>query len=287
MRAFYRQEIEVAGESSFVDADHIPVQGPAVVAVPDLGTTTILVDITDPERDDYGPGSYSYPLDSVFNPGNFDAQSFQVGFDDENVVFRFYLRGPIDNPWGSPNGLSLQTFDVYVDADGDGQGGVAMLPGRNLAFQEGFAWDYAISVEGWTSGVFTPGDEGPQRIAEPSEFQVLADPGQRKVTIRVPKSILGDDPENWHYAAAIMSQEGFPSGGVMRIRDVMPVAEQWRIGGALPDSKNHTRVIDLIWAVPGDQENWLGDFSPVDLPQSDLSVGDFATVLMFGVEQEG
>jgi alpha-amylase/alpha-mannosidase (GH57 family) len=284
LRAFFRQAIEAAGELSYVDGDLIPAEGPAVVAVPDLGTTIILIDIADPDRDDHGPGTYTYPLDSVFNPGNFDAQNFQVGFDDENVVFRFFLRGPIDNPWGSPNGLSLQTFDVYVDVDGDGQGGVAMLPGRNLALQEGFAWDYAISVEGWTSGVFTPGAEGPQRIAEPSELQVLADPGQRKVTIGVPKSILGDDPEKWHYAAAVMSQEGFPSSGVMRIRDVMPIAEQWRIGGAMPESMNHTRILDLIWSNPGDQEGWLGNFTPIDMLQSDLDVGDFAKVPMFGVE---
>jgi carbohydrate-binding DOMON domain-containing protein len=284
IRAFYQEMVEIDDAAHSVDMDRLPGTGPAVVSVPDLGTTTILIDIADPLNDDYGPGTYTYPSDPVFSPGNFDVTNFQVGIDDENVVFRFLMRGPVDNSWDSPNGVSLQTFDVYIDADGDGQGGVSMLPGRNLSFEDGTAWDYAITVEGWFPGVFVPGEEGPQRIAEASEFQVLADPGQQKVTIRVPKSILGDDPENWSYAAVVMSQEGFPSGGVMRVRDVTPVVEQWRVGGAPAGAANHTRVIDLVWANPGDQENWLGNFEPLAAPQGDLTAGDFAQVPMFGAE---
>ena len=284
MRVFYQESIEIAGELQSVDMDRLPGMGPAVIGVPDLGTTTILIDVTDPNGDDTGPGTYTYPSDSVFSPGNFDITNFQVGFDEENIVFRFAMRGPVDNSWGSPNGVSLQTFDVYIDSDGDGQGGVAMLPGRNLSFDEGTAWDYAITVEGWFPGVFVPGDEGPLRIAEASEFQVLADPGQQKVTIRIPKAILGEDPENWHYAAVVMGQEGYPSGGVMRVRDVTPVGEQWRIGGAPAGATNHTRVIDLVWGNPGDQEAWLSDFEVVGVPQGQLTDGDYARVPMFGVQ---
>jgi alpha-amylase/alpha-mannosidase (GH57 family) len=284
MRAFYQEMIELDDSLQSVDMHRLPGTGPAVIAVPDLGTTTVLIDIVDPANDDHGPGTYVYPSDGVFSPGNFDITNFQVGFDDENVVFRFLLRGPVDNSWGSPNGLSLQTLDIYIDKDGDGQGGAAMLPGRNLSLEDGTAWDYAITVEGWFPGIFVPGEEGPQRIAEASEFLVLTDPGQRKVTIRVPKSILGDDPENWRYAAMVLSQEGFPSGGVMRVRDVTPTTEQWRVGGAPAGATNHTRVVDFVWANQGDQEAWLSDFEIVGAPQGDLTADDFATVPVFGVE---
>jgi carbohydrate-binding DOMON domain-containing protein len=153
-----------------------------------------------------------------------------------------------------------------------------MLPGRNLALREGLAWDYAITAEGWTSGVFAPGDEGPQRIAEASEVNVLADPGQQKVTIRVSKSILGENPEEWRYAALVLSQEGFPSSGVLRVRDVLPMAEQWRIGGAPEGSTNHTRVMDFVWSMEGEQEAWLSDFTPTETSQPALTLEDFATV---------
>ncbi|NIV29514.1 MAG: hypothetical protein GWN58_08380, partial [Anaerolineae bacterium] len=60
--------------------------------------------------------------------------------------------------WGSPNGLSIQTFDIYIDQDGPGSGARLMLPGRNAALSPEFGWDYAIWVEGWYPGIYVPGD---------------------------------------------------------------------------------------------------------------------------------
>ena len=276
VRGVYGETIE----GNRVDVDFIPSLGPAELAVPDLGTMAALLDVTDPTGDDTGPGTYTYPTDAVFQPGNFDITNFQVGADDENILFRFTMAGPVDNPWDGTNGLSLQTFDIYIDQDGDGAGGVAFLPGRNLSLAEGSAWDYAITVEGWESKIFTPGDEGPTEVAGPGDFAVITDPGQQKVTVRVPKSILGDTPEAWRYAAVVMSQEGFPSGGVLRVRDVGVAAEQWRIGGAPAGATNHTRVLDLVWAQAGQQEAWLSDFAPSTAAQAELTADDFARVEM-------
>ena len=280
VRGVYGETIE----GNRVDVDFVPSLGPAELAVPDLGTMAALLDVTDPTGDDTGPGTYTYPTDAVFQPGNFDITNFQVGADDENILFRFTMAGPVDNPWDGTNGLSLQTFDIYIDQDGDGAGGVAFLPGRNLSLAEGSAWDYAITVEGWESKIFTPGDEGPTEVAGPGDFAVITDPGQQKVTVRVPKSILGDTPEAWRYAAVVMSQEGFPSGGVLRVRDVGVAAEQWRIGGAPAGATNHTRVLDLVWAQAGQQEAWLSDFAPSTAAQAELTADDFARVEMLTLE---
>jgi hypothetical protein len=267
----------LSGLEGTVDTDQLPGMGPAVLAVPDLGTIAVILDITDPEKDDYGPGTYTYPSDAVFGAGAFDILNFQVGSDAENIIFKFTVRGPVENVWNSPNGLSIQTFDIYIDTDGDGQGGSAFLPGRNLALQDGLAWDFAITAEGWEAGIFTPGAEGPEKIASSSDFQIVPDPGQHKVTIRVPKSILGDNPEAWGYAAMLLSQEGYPSGGVMRVRDVNAAAEQWRIGGA-PADTNHTRVIDIVWAEAGVQEEWLSTYTSSQAAQAALTAADFAKI---------
>ena len=266
------------------EVHRLPGSGPAAILAPDLGTTTVVIDSRDPENDDHGPGSYTYPGDAIFTSGNFDIQEFQIGYGENDIIFKFNMRGPVENVWDSPNGLSLQTFDIYIDKDGDGQGGEALLPGRNLALQGDYRWDYAITVEGWTSGIYVPGEDGPQEIAASTEFQVLADPGQRKVTVLVPKSILGDNPDDWRYAALVLSQEGFPSGGVMRVRDVLEQSEQWRIGGAPSGATNHTRVLDLVWPEAGQQEAWLADFSLTDTTQTKLTASDFARIPMFGVE---
>ncbi len=262
----------------------LPISGPAAVLVPDLGTTTLVIDLLDPENDDHGPGTYTYPQDAVFTSGNFDITAFQAGYTADDILFKFYLRGPIENVWDSPNGLSLQTLDIYIDTDGDGQGGEAMLPGRNLSLDEGTRWDYAITAEGWLPGIYVPTPDGPQQIASAEEFKVLVDPDSHKVTLRVPQSILGDDPQNWRFAAVAMSQEGFPSSGVMRVRDVVPAAEQWRIGGAPPGTTNHTRVLDFVWPEEGLQESRLAEFAPVDTRQTDLAAAAYARVPLFGAE---
>ena len=285
VRLLFRQSQAVAGVTTPLDVDQLPATGPAVINIPDLGRTTFVLQVDDPSGDDYGPGTYTYPTDAVFQPGSYDVTQFEVGFDEESILFRFTMAGPVDNPWDSPNGVSIQTFDIYIDQDGDGQGGQALLPGRNLALADEFAWDYAITVEGWVPGLFIPGeDDGAQKIATSSEMFILADPGQQRVTIRVPTSLLGEGPDQWHFAAAVMSQEGFPSAGVMRIRDVEPQAAQWRIGGAPTDTSNHTRVLDLVWPEEGTQEMWLSDYQPIDSPQTELRAVDYATISMLNAD---
>src|SRR4030042_3788025 len=153
MRAIHVAQVNLSGTETIIDADILPGSGPAIMIVPDLGTTNLVLDIADPERDDYGPGTYMDPSDAVFQAGCYDILDFQVGSDTENIVFKFIMRGPVENPWGSPNGLSVQTFDIYIDTNGDGQGGINFLPGRNLALQDGFTWDYALTVEGWEPGI--------------------------------------------------------------------------------------------------------------------------------------
>jgi alpha-amylase/alpha-mannosidase (GH57 family) len=279
LRLVHGETQDIAGKQSLIDTDVLPGSGPAALAVPDLGTTNVVLEIKDPEKDDYGPGTYIYPSDAVFVTGCFDIIDFQVGSDEQNIVFKFTMRGPVENPWGSPNGLSVQTYDIYIDQNGDGKGGVNFLPGRNLALQDGFTWDYAITVEGWEPGIYTPGDAGPQKIATSSDFQILADPGQQRVTIRIPRSILGDNPEKWKYAAMVLSQEGYPSSGVQRVREVNQKAEQWRLGGG-PADTNHARVIDLVWPEAGIQEKWLSLYTPSQKAQTELQAADFARVGM-------
>ena len=284
MRVFHSAQINVAGADTRIDTDVLPGSGPAVLMVPDLGTLNLVFDILDPEMDDYGTGTYTYPSDSVFQAGSYDIVNFQVGSDAENIVFKFMMRGPVKNPWNSPNGLSIQTYDIYIDTDGDGQGGNNLLPGRNVALQEGFTWDYAITVEGWEPGIYIPGEAGPEKIATSSDFQILTDPGQQRVSIRIPSSILGEDLAVWKFAAMVLGQEGYPSVGVMRVRDVNQVAEQWRFGGGPADS-NHTRVIDLVWPEAGVQESWLNTYTTSLAGQPDLTVNDFAKVGMLAKGQ--
>ena len=267
------------------DKQIVPASGGIKIVLPDLGRTTNLLVVADPQGDDHGPGSYTYPQDGVFQPGNFDILTFTVGYDDKNVVFQVYLSGPVDNSWNSGNGLSLQTVDIYIDQDGPGGGGARkLLPGRNASLAEGDGWEYVLWAEGWNPGLYQAGADGkPEQVN--ATFAIIADPAQRKVTIRVPKAVLGDTPEQWRYAAVVLGQEGFPPAGVWRVRDVEAQSAQWRFGGA-PQDTNHTRIIDVAWSGTPAQEEFLRTYPASQEKNLDnLSPDDFAVLPLLAVQQ--
>jgi hypothetical protein len=83
-----------------------------------------------------------------------------------------------------------------------------------------------------------------------------------------------------------MSQEGYPSSGVWRIRDVEPAAQQWRFGGA-PADTNHTRIIDVAYPaeISPTQEEALSTYpASTESDMDALGPDDFAQLLMIRPE---
>ena len=241
----------------------VPESGPARMVVPDLGTATPVISVSDPVGDDHGPGSYTYPTDPVFAPGVFDITSFDVAYNDRNLVFTFGMNAEITNPWGSAIGLSLQTFDIYLDLDGQPTGASNLLEGRNAQLADGYGWDAAIWVEGWNQKILVPNDDGNPVELSGNPVRVVVDSANGIVSILVPRSIIEQSvsvtplgqPEQWRYLGVVLSQDGYPSAGVRRVRDVEPTASQWRIGGGTGASTD-TRIIDV--ALPEDSSNTQG-----------------------------
>lgn len=233
----------------------VPDDAPGLVVVPDVGGFDVVLALDDPVGDDHGPGSTTYPTDAVFVPGSFDLVGFQLGVAGEELVLVFDVDAPIGNPWNSPVGLSLQTFDVYVDA-GSGRGATELLPGRGATLADDARWDAAVVIEGWTSKVVRTGPDGARtEDRPPMTITVLRDAG--RVIARLPVAALGvgSDPGDWRVAVTLSSQDGFPSSGVDRIRDVERSAAQWRLGGAT--SPDHPRVVDVLDPTDGVQERRL------------------------------
>lgn len=243
--------------------------------------------IEDPEGDDNGPGTYTYPKDGVFKAGDFDLTSFEVSSDGATLYFTFGLKAPITNGWNSPAGFSVQTFDVYIDQDpGAGTGNRMLLPGRNAALAEGSGWDFAVWIEGWTPQVVVPGTDP---LAEPvketeasSAMKVYVDVGKNAVIASVPLEFFGGgDPHDWAYAAILLGQEGYPAEGVWRVRDVKQTAETYKFGGA-PLDNNHTRIIDV--ALPASfapsQAEMLGTYPSSAQPIDGKGPDHFAIITM-------
>lgn len=277
--------VVVAGEG----AAAFPAEGPAQIILPELGATQEIMAVEDPAGDDHGPGTYTYPTDAVFVPGTFDIETFNVGYDDNSVVFTFRMAVPITNPWGSTANLSLQTFDVYVDIDpGAGSGSRLLLGGRNAALQAGDGWDVAIWAEGWYPEIFTADATSGEIKSFNLDYKIIVSPEKNTVSLRVPKDVFGDgDPAEWGYAAMVLSQDGFPSTGVLRVRDVAAENSQWKWGGA-PEATNATRIIDLVWPADGaqTQEEMLSGFATSSLPIGDLVADDLAQIELLRVNSE-
>ena len=262
----------------------LPDKGPAQIILPDLGTSTVILAVSDPQGDDHGPGAYTYPTDSVFQAQVFDLKTFIVSYDEKNLIFKFAFYGPIPNPWGSPNNLAVQTLDVYVDKDpGQDTGTRPLLPGRNATLAKGYGWEYAIWAEGWTPQILAPDTATlePKQVTGVS-FKIIVDPASSTVTLRVPLATFGEgDPAAWAYTAAVLGQEGYPSTGVWRVRDVSASSEQWRFGGA-PGDTNHTRIIDLAWpeGESPTQEEMLSTYTSSSAALGQLSADDFPQLQM-------
>ncbi len=274
------------------DVQFVPADGPAQSILPDLTVIDYFLVVGDPANDDFGIGTYIYPLDAVFEPAVYDVNTFSAGVDGDEFVFRFDLNGPINNPWGSGINLSVQTFDVYVDFDpGAGTGARMLLEGRNAALAAEHGWDMAVWVEGWHQKVLVPDENGIPREVSGDTIRAIVDPNG-SISLRVAASAVptlgavaegdwGLDPTRFGFVAAVLSQEGFPSPGVRRVRDVEAEASQWRIGGG-PEDSNHTRIMDLVF--PDDQAAILSAYPPSQQPVGELGPDDFAQIPMLIVE---
>ncbi len=257
-----------------------PTDAPGLVVAPDVGGFDVVFDLEDPTGDDHGPGDYVYPTDTVFTEGSFDLTGFQLGSTEDEIVFVFDLAAPIANPWSSPTGLAIQTFDVYLDT---GAGSVAdggerlFLDGRNAALPDGSTWDVAVAVEGWMPKVVRIVDGA--RIEDRGSVRTTVVGDQGRVIVRVPRDALGatTDPSTWRIAVAVLGQEGFPSSGVDRVRDVAVTAAQWRFGGGT-GAASDTRIIDLLHPEPGEQEALLAAPADSGSSQADLTADDVAVV---------
>jgi len=249
------------------NVDLLPLGGPAEVKVPEVIVGKTLFKWDDPAGDDHGPGTYTYPLNAVFTPGVFDMLSFEVLEVQDDIVFQVRIASDITNPWNSPVGVSLQTIDIYIDTDHKpGSGKTEALGGRHVVFAPESAWEYAIWVEGWNQKVFTADGKEVQEAV-----RVSHDPVNKVISVRVPRAALGDPQANWGYQVFLMSQEGYPSPGNLRVREVLSASQEWRLGGG-DDSEGDPNVIDLL-APPGTtQEDILGAY--------DVNAGKLAEVPM-------
>lgn len=210
---------------------------------------------TDPAGDDRGPGSYTYPIDPVFRPGDFDLLGFSLTGEGKyyQAVFRM---AHLDNPWSSTVGLSKLALWLFVDGNPN-EGSKDAPKGLNIDFAEGILWDRAFHIEGWESRVFRV-DSG--EIAEFSardeglrvSTQISA--GVHEVVVAIPAKVMGQLGGDSRIVVLVSGQDGY---GVGRLRQVQKVAAPWHFGGGATETP--PAVLDMLWPTAEGQYKLLGD----------------------------
>ena len=162
---------------------------------------TVLLDVTDPDGDDNGPGNFAYPTFNGFNPGAWDMQRFQVFDDGTNIVFRVQNRNQAAT-FGSP--LGAQLVDVYVhDPTAANTSTAPAHPFRNFQIDPASAWSTLIQVQGFGQRFENAAGNTLGTVS------IRANAVSRFITFSVPKAALGQPGPGWTFTVVETGQDGF------------------------------------------------------------------------------
>ncbi len=188
----------------------------------------------DPTGDDNGPGNYTYPTDQVYKPGSFDLTQLAVTQKGSKVNFDVTVNSALEDPWGMKVGFAVQMVFIFIDTDGkEGSGFTKGLPGTNVDFAAGSAWDRCVILSPQTAARVKSEVE---TKAAAMQSAILV-PGRTKGSGRtisgaVDLADLGPgDLTKWGYQVVVQSNEGFPAGNDLLTRKVNEYEGQHRFGG--------------------------------------------------------
>lgn len=206
------------------------------------------ISFKDPIGDDNGPGTYTYPTDGVYKSGSFDITTASMKVSGDQANFAVSVNSKLEDPWGMKVGFAVQMIFIFIDTDAkEGSGFLQGLPGLNINFQPGEAWDKVI--------VLSP--QSPARVRQEADAKT----GKMAASVLVPKNTRGTgstiagtvpladigttDPKTWGYQVMMQSNEGFPDKADFLTRKVNEFEGQHRFGGG-NDGDCDPQVMDLL-----------------------------------------
>ena len=186
------------------------------VALP--GTTVL--NVTDPQGDDNGPGTYQYPTATDFAPGAFDLLGMQVSQTSSDVYVQLHVRN-IDATFGSVFGAQL--LDLYVhDPSAAQPSTAAAFPTRNYTIAAPDAWSERTEAQGF--GAPTWVDPAGTSLGTP---QQIVDAASGTITLVYPSATFGTVGSGWTFTAALTGQNGYSAD---QARGFTPTAGGYTFG---------------------------------------------------------
>ena len=216
----------------------------------------VIFAMNDPAGDDYGPGTYEYPIDSIFDPQkeHFDLREFSV--TALRNVYYFNLKFPrVSNPWGASEGFSQTMVQIYISGDPDRGRIEPFRKGANVIFDLSHPWQYFIKVVSFNKTSVYHADDYKGAEGRDKGIEARLQPDGKTVRVSVPKTLLPGDPYKWRYYVIIGAQDGL---GPDNFRPVNSEVSRWAFGGGT-DTDYDPNIIDIL-APPGKQKQMLGSF---------------------------
>ncbi|MGC9072650.1 MAG: glucodextranase DOMON-like domain-containing protein [Caldisericum sp.] len=220
----------------------------------------LIGELYDQANDDNGPGTYTYPLNEVFqNKGHlFDLISFKMYDANDNYILVYEMGSIGDNPWNGPNGFSFQIIETYFDLEDGGRTEPIDVNGPNVMIDENHPWDVAIRIAGWSYGNYIQNAKG--EVIQ-GELGLSVDNEKNTITVIMPKKYLSINPNYKPYVCVISgSQDGYGAG---YFRAITLTATEWTLGGADPNALNAgvlPKVIDIFTPKDKTQKEFLTSY---------------------------
>lgn len=244
------------------------LQLPRAVAI--APEAKVVFEMIDPIGDDDGAGGYKYPTAAVFTPGVFDLKSFKVIDAGDKVIFESAVVNLGGNPWGGPNGWSMQYIHVYIHTALNELGRNNTF-GLNINIAEEHSWHMAILIApGWGTDPVPIGERtalyysNGSVIPQNGDLRVYADQSLGLIVVEASKGVLVnvEDIDKWIYVVALTSYDGYGSD---RIRSFSTSPDVWIVGApdySLAIAANVIpRVMDLLAPTAEEQYSMLKSFN--------------------------
>ncbi|MEN2982236.1 MAG: glucodextranase DOMON-like domain-containing protein [Thermus sp.] len=234
--------------------DTAPNGSPLALSLPQRLAGKEVLRLKDPEGDEHGPGTYTYPKEGAFAPhkGLFDLLEMRVLDSGATWTFAFTF-GEMTNPWGAPAGFSHQLLNVYLDFKEGGRTDT-FAKGAKVAFDPAHPWDLFLKAAGWP--------QYGQRVGFPDGTDtadgvvVGSNPADKQVILQLDKKYFNPTPgQRVCLYVLVGSQDGY---GPDHFRPVGKEAGPWNLGGA--QNEDAPLVVDYLWPEKGTQEAMLSQY---------------------------
>jgi len=241
----------------------------ALMATAVVATAALAQEVSfkDTVGDDNGPGTYTYPTDTVYLKGSFDITAVDFKLKGDKLEIAVTQNSQLqDKCWAMQYGFCVQMVFVFIKTDPN-TGHTEGLPGLNVQFAPNAGWNKVVIVSPQPAGRVR--SEVEQKVAKALQADVIVPArvkgGGRTITTWVDmKDVGAGDITKWGYQVLMQSNEGFPAATDLLTRKVNEYEGQHRFGGGT-DGDCDPHVMDLLAG------NAVGDASEVELQHKMLA----------------